>query len=135
MNAPKLNQDLFDFGYVCVYESQRRLGLSDRAGLYEAFPNLFVERADGVYCKQAGESLVEAVSIALCMMDAEYQVKDAKVPVAQRAIVVAIVQEFSENSVRALADSIGKNAAASTIAKRALRRMDKNRRKKSEEDK
>lgn len=135
MNVPKLNQDLFDFGYVCVYEAQRRLGLSDRAGLYEAFPNLFVERANGVYCKQAGEALVDAVSMAVAVMNEEYQVKDAKVLVAQREIVVAIAQEFSENSVRALADSIGKNAAAETIAARALRRMDKNRRKKPEEDK
>lgn len=121
---------LDELGYVCVYRVQGRLGLSDRAGLYEAFPSLFLELNDGVYCKLAGETLHAAVSAAVATLDEVHQIKDAKRLLAQREIVIAIAQEFSENAVCALVDSMGRDAATTTIAERALSRMNTNRRKK-----
>lgn len=111
-------------GYVIAYDKERSRHTTGAELLHAAYPGLFVEADEGVWCHAPGNMLILAVRRAFNKFEVNSPIKAAKVAAVQKELIAAIKFEFDETTVRALVESLGKDAAATAVAERALERVE-----------
>lgn len=111
-------------GYVIAYDKTRSRHTTGAELLHAAYPVLFVAADEGVWCHAPGNMLILAVRRAFNRLGMNSPIKAVKEVSTQRELVTAIRFEFNETAVRALVESLGKDAAATTVAERALERVE-----------
>lgn len=111
-------------GYVIAYNKSRNKRVVGAELLHMAFPGLFVDADEGVWCHAAGNTLILSLRRAVNAISKWSQIKDAKKLAIQRELIAAIKVDFTENALHALVESLGKDEAATTIAERALWRRE-----------